>query len=106
MRERIFAQDVSSYFNCLFSAIPSPVVRQFCPPATATLQLDLPFGAGDDRESRVAQRVSEELWSYGGWLLETEVMRAAGRMVEERSGPAYCLGSACPVSLSVHVHKA
>uniref|UniRef100_A0A8B9FP14 cAMP regulated phosphoprotein 21 n=1 Tax=Amazona collaria TaxID=241587 RepID=A0A8B9FP14_9PSIT len=28
VRERIFAQDVSSCFNCLFSAIPSPVVRQ------------------------------------------------------------------------------
>lgn len=105
MRERIFAQDVSSYFNCLFSAIPLPVVRQFCPPAT-TLQLDLPCGAGEDRESRVAQRVSEELSKYGGWLLETEVMRAAGRRVKERSGPACCLGSACPVLLSVHVHEA
>lgn len=37
MRERIFAQDVSSCFNCLFSAIPLPVVRQSCPPPTRTL---------------------------------------------------------------------
>uniref|UniRef100_A0A8C5U0T3 SUZ domain-containing protein n=1 Tax=Malurus cyaneus samueli TaxID=2593467 RepID=A0A8C5U0T3_9PASS len=42
VRERIFAQDVSSYFNCLFSAIPSPVVRQSCPPPTTTLQPDFP----------------------------------------------------------------
>lgn len=106
MRERIFAQDVSSYFNCLFSAIPLPVVRQFCPPPPTTLQLDLPCGAGGDRESRLAKRVSEEFYRCGGWLLESEVMRVAGRRVEERLGPACCLGCAYPVSLNVHVHKA
>lgn len=54
----------------------------------------------------MVQRVSEELWRCGDWLLETEVMRVAGRRVEERSGPACCLGSAYPVSLNVHVHMA
>lgn len=103
MRERIFAQDVSSCFNCLFSAIPLPVVRQSCPPPTRTLQLDLLCGAGGDREGRLAQRVQEELERCGDWLLESKVMRVAGRRVEERSGPACCLGSAYPVSLNVHV---
>ena len=74
MRERIFAQDVSSCFNCLFSAIPSPVVRQPCPPPTRTPQLDLPCGAGGDREGQLVQRVREELERCGGWLLEKEVM--------------------------------
>lgn len=103
MRERIFAQDVSSCFNCLFSAIPSPVVRQSCPPPTPTLQQDLPCGAGGAREGRLSQRVREELEMCGGWLLEKEVMSGAGRRVEERAGPACCLGSAYPVSLNVHV---
>lgn len=37
-------------------------------------------------------------------FLESEVMRVAGRRVEERSDPGCCLGSAYPVSLNVHVH--
>uniref|UniRef100_A0A7M4FWY3 SUZ domain-containing protein n=1 Tax=Crocodylus porosus TaxID=8502 RepID=A0A7M4FWY3_CROPO len=32
VRERIFAQDVSSCFNCLFSAVFFSVVRQYPPP--------------------------------------------------------------------------
>lgn len=85
MRERIFAQDVSSCFNCLFSAIPLPVVRQPCPPPTQTPQLDLPCGAGGDREGRLAQRVREQLRRCAeGWFLEKEVTRDVGRRAEER----------------------
>lgn len=106
MRERIFAQDVSSCFHCPFSAIPFLVVRQYSPPPMWTLQLDLHCGAGDDRERHLEKRLLEEREKCWACFLEEEEMmmiRVAERWIDKRWGPACCPRSAYPVSLNVCV---
>lgn len=54
MRERIFAQDVSSCFNCLFSAISLSVVSQYTLPSDTVARSH--FVAGDNGRDMIGTR--------------------------------------------------
>lgn len=75
MRERIFAQDVSSCFPCLFSAIPFPVASQHCP---HNVNAGFAPWAGGGRE-RLWEKLQVLRLLSGGGGGHTESCRDMGR---------------------------
>lgn len=97
MRERIFAQDVSSCFNCLFSANTFAASQTVLPPSdmehrswTCPVELEA-TGKGDWR--RGSERSSRGA-EVGFW--RKEVMRVAGKKGRGEIRPSMLSGECLP----------